>query len=174
MRFKQTPGKHVIKVIIQKNNDDESKSNRDNTGFNDQLDRIDSTIDASEDLIESRTFEIASGGLIVSLTILSLLRDSEHFPDWGMTPTIVIWGIFTLCILLHYASQFLAKHSSEQMSKIIIKKMNNGEKYNHEELNEMQYKKHVYVRILNTLTPILLVIGVISLIVFTSYCFLVS
>ena len=58
--------------------------------------------------------------------------------------------------------------------RVAASKIYNGEKYNHEELNEMQYKKHVYVRILNTLTPILLVIGVISLIVFTSYCFLVS
>ena len=174
MRSKHTYGKHTIKVIIQKEDDDASNRNPDNKGFNDQLDRIDSTIEASEDLIESRTFEIASGGLIVSLTILSLLRDSDHFPDGGMIPTIVIWSIFTLCILLLYASQFLAKHSSEQMSEIIIKKMTNGEKYDHEELNEMQYKKHIYVRILNTLTPILLIIGVISLIVFTSYCFLVS
>ena len=44
------------------------------------LDSIDNTISASEQLIESRTFEIASGGLILSLTILSILKDSDSFP----------------------------------------------------------------------------------------------
>lgn len=174
MRFKHTYGKHEIKVIIQKDNDDAANSNPDFKGFNDQLDRIDATIEASENLIESRTFEIASGGLIVSLTILSLLRDSHHFPEWGMYPTMAIWGIFTLCILAHYWSQFASKRSSERMSRIILKKMKNGEKYDPDELNEKQYEELWFVRILNKITPILLVIGVISLVVFTSYCFLVS
>lgn len=174
MRFKHSHTKHEIKVIIEKAKVDEASNNNDFKGFNDQLDRLDTTIEASENLIESRTFEIASGGLIASLTILSLLRDSHHFPEWGMYPTIAIWGIFTLSILVHYWSQFAAKRASERMSGIIMKKMKNGEKYDPDELNEKQDGELWFVRILNRITPILLVIGVISLIVFTSYCFLAS
>ena len=72
MRFKHSHTKHEIKVIIEKAKEDEASNNNDFKGFNDQLDRLDTTIEASENLIESRTFEIASGGLIASLTILSL------------------------------------------------------------------------------------------------------
>lgn len=174
MRFKHSHTKHEIKVIIEKAKEDDASNDNDFKGFNDQLDRIDTTIEASENLIENRTFEIASGGLIVSLTILSLLRDSHHFPEWGMYPTIAIWGIFTLSILAHYWSQFASKQSSERMSSIILMKMRNGDKFDPDELNKKQEEELWFVRILNKITPILLVIGVISLIVFTSYCFLVS
>lgn len=174
MRFKHPHTKHEIKVIIEKTKEDDTSNNDDFKGFNDQLDRIDTTIESSENLIESRTFEIASGGLIVSLTLLSLLRDSHHFPEWGMYPTIIIWGLFTGCILLHYWSQFAAKRAAERMSGIILKKMKEGEKYDPDVLNEKQNEELWFVQILNKLTPILLVMGVISLIVFTSYCFLVS
>ena len=66
--------KQVINVVVDKTDKkDVPPSNEEYNKFNEQLDRIDATINASEDLIESRTFEIAAGSLVLSLTILSLL-----------------------------------------------------------------------------------------------------
>lgn len=55
-------------IIIINKNDETDTIDDSNNKFNEQLDRLDATIDASEDLIESRTFEIAAGGLVLSLT----------------------------------------------------------------------------------------------------------
>ena len=172
MRHRHPRTKHIVKVVIENSQVKESpNTNEDYEKFNEQLDRLDETIGASEDLIESRTFEIAAGGLTISLTILSLLRDTEYFPENGMILTCIIWGIFTLSILLHYFSQFAAKRSSEEVSAIIHKKIKNREKYDSDELNMIQNQKIRIVSILNKITPFLLSLGIILLISFTCYCF---
>ncbi|MBQ2243642.1 MAG: hypothetical protein II318_05440 [Bacteroidales bacterium] len=148
-----------------------ARANEDYKKFNEHLDRIDATINASENVIESRTYEIGAGGLVVSLTILSLLRDTEHFPECGMIHTAIIWGLFTLCIILHYLSQFASKCAAEKMSKIIILKIVSNEKYNDDEINKIQREKFLIVRIFNKITPIILIIGIVWLISFTYYCF---
>ena len=175
MRHRHPHTKHIVKVVIENSQAKESpNTNEDYEKFNEQLDRLDETIGASEDLIESRTFEIAAGGLTISLTILSLLRDTEYFPENGMILTCIIWGIFTLSILLHYFSQFAAKRSSEKVSAIIHKKIKNREKYDSDELNMIQNQKIRIVCILNKITPFLLSLGIILLISFTCYCFFKS
>ncbi len=147
--------------------------NQDYKMFNEHLDRTDATINDSEKLIESRTYEIGAGALVVSLTILSLLRDTEHFPAWGMIPTAVIWCLFTLCIILHYWSQFISKHSAEKMSEIIHQKIRQNEKYDDEELNTIQKKIFKTVSIINKIIPIMLILGIIALMAFTIYCFFI-
>lgn len=144
---------------------------QDNKMFNEHLDRMDATINDSEKLIESRTYEIGAGALVASLTILSLLRDTEHFPEWGMIPTAIIWCLFTLCIILHYWSQFISKHSAEKMSEIIHLKIRQNEKYDDIELNTIQKKIFKKVSILNKIIPRMLILGIIALIAFTIYCF---
>ena len=159
-----------VRIIINKNEETDTIDDGYNK-FNEQLDRLDATIDASEDLIESRTFEIAAGGLVLSLTILSLLRDTKHFHDWGMYPTAVIWAIFTIGILLNYGSQFVSKNSAIRVSKIIHTKMNRSEVYDEVQLNDMQEKEFKSVKLINHITTWLLVLGILLLISFTCYCF---
>ena len=172
MRAGYTRVKHEINVVINKNEEKSSSlATEEYNQFNEQLDRIDATISASEDLIESRTFEIAAGSLVLSLTILSFLRDSEHFPDWGMYPTITIWGIFTMSILLHYWSQFAARKAALRISETIHEKMKLSAKYDDCELNDLQVQEFRLVNKLNAITPWLLTIGIILLIAFTCYCF---
>lgn len=166
--------KQVINVVVDKTDKkDVPPSNEEYNKFNEQLDRIDATISASEDLIESRTFEIAAGSLVLSLTILSLLRDSEHFPDWGMYPTTTIWVIFTISILLHYWSQFAARKAALRISETIREKMKLSAKYDDCELNDLQDQEFRLVNKLNAITPRLLTIGIILLIAFTCYCFFI-
>jgi len=164
--------KQVVNVIVEKTEEnDVPHSNEDYNKFNEQLDRIDATISASEDLIESRTFEMAAGSLVLSLTILSLLRESECFPSWGMYPTSIIWAIFTISILLHYWSQFMARKAAIRISETIRKKMKLAEKYDDEELNYLQDQEFRLVNIFNAIIPRLLTIGIVLLIAFTCYCF---
>lgn len=171
MRHKNRARKHItIDVVKAENCSEVVPENQDYKKFNEHLDRIDTTINASEKLIESRTYEIGAGGLVVSLTILSFLRDTENFPECGMIHTAIIWGLFTLCIILHYLSQFISKQSGKKISEIILKKMTCNEKYDDVELNKMQREKFLIVRIFNTITPIVLIIGIIWLISFTYYC----
>ena len=172
MRARYTRVKHEINVVINKNEEKSSSSaTEEYDQFNEQLDRIDATISASEDLIESRTFEIAAGSLVLSLTILSLLRDYEYYPDWGIYPTITIWVIFTISILLHYWSQFAARKAALRTSEAIREKMRRSEKYDDCELNYLQNQEFSLVNKLNAVTPWLLTIGIILLIAFTCYCF---
>ena len=174
MRARYTRVKHEVNVVINKNEEKSSSPRAEEYNqFNEQLDRIDATISASEDLIESRTFEIAAGSLVLSLTILSLLRDSEHFPDWGMYPTTTIWVIFTISILLHYWSQFAARKAALRISETIREKMKLSAKYDDCELNDLQDQEFRLVNKLNATTPWLLTIGIIMLIAFTCYCFFI-
>ena len=142
MKLKRKPNKHIsIEVVKTENVREVLPENQDYKMFNEHLDRMDTTINDSEKLIESRTYEIGAGGLVLSITILSLLRDTEHFPAWGMIPTTIIWGLFTLCIILHYWSHFISKHSAEKMSEFIHQKIQQNERYDDNELNAIQEKK---------------------------------
>ena len=172
MKYKRKSNKHIsIEVVKTENVREVSPENQDYNMFNEHLDRIDATINDSEKLIESRTYERGAGALVVSLTILSLLRDTEHFPEWGMIPTAIIWCLFTLCIILHYWSQFISKHSAEKMSEIIHLKIRQNEKYDDMELNTIQKKIFKKVSILNKIIPRILILGIIALMAFTIYCF---
>ena len=172
MKLKRKPNKHIsIEVVKTENVREVLPENQDYKMFNEHLDRMDTTINDSEKLIESRTYEIGAGGLVLSITILSLLRDTEHFPVWGMIPTTIIWGLFTLCIILHYWSQFISKHSAEKISEIIHQKIQQNERYDDKELNAIQEEKFKKVNILNKIIPIILIFGIIALMTFTTYCF---
>lgn len=172
MKLKRKPNKHIsIEVVKTENVREVLPENQDYKMFNEHLDRMDTTINGSEKLIESRTYEIGAGGLVLSITILSLLRDTEHFPAWGMIPTTIIWGLFTLCIILHYWSQFISKHSAEKISEIIHQKIQQNERYDDKELNAIQEEKFKKVNILNKIIPIILIFCIIALMTFTTYCF---
>ena len=116
---------------------------------------------------------MAAGSLVLSLTILSLLRESECFPSWGMYPTSIIWAIFTISILLHYWSQFAARKAALRISETIREKMKLSAKYDDCELNDLQDQEFRLVNKLNAITPWLLTIGIILLIAFTCYCFFI-
>ena len=172
MRRKYRPRKHNANEVVKAEKGTEVlPGNQDYKMFNEHLDRMDATINDSEKLIESRTYEIGAGSLVVSLTVLSLLRDTEHFPAWGMIPTAIIWCLFTLCIILHYWSQFISKHSAEKMSEIIHQKIRQNEKYDDEKLNTIQKRIFKTVSIINKIIPRMLIFGIIVLMAFTIYCF---
>ena len=128
------------------------------------------TVDESSTLIENRTYEIASGGLALSLTVLSYLDTKGRVPEgWRWMP-IVIWICFTICIILHYWSHFVSRRSAERTRDKIGKMIREAENYDAERINSVAYKEERYLRIINILTPTFLMLGVIGLISFTSVC----
>lgn len=171
MSNKKTRNKTRASVQNSKGDNAANNEMNDKENYARYLDSIDNTISASEQLIESRTFEIASGGLILSLTILSILKDSGSFPTWGIIPSSIIWTTFTLSIILHYWSQFKAKQAAEKNRVKVTEKLKDGCKYNSDELCKDQYDLEKPVRILNKVVAYLLVFGIFLLISFTIICF---
>ena len=130
------------------------------------------TVDESATMIENRTFEIASGGLVLSMTVVSFFSSKEKLPIGWEWMSIVIISIFSFCILLHYWSHYISKHNAEVLRDRIGNQIRSGEPYDEQRLNDERSKQECFLQILNIIIPIVLIIGVISLIIFTSFCIL--
>ncbi len=128
------------------------------------------TVDESATMIENRTFEIASGGLVLSLTVLSFLSSKNKLPVGWEWISVLILSLFTISILLHYLSHFVSKHNAELLRDHVGNQIRSGANYNERNLNNVRIKQESFLRILNIVVPIILVASVIVLIVFTSFC----
>lgn len=131
------------------------------------------TVDESSTMIEDRTFEIASGGLVLSLTVLSFLDTHHRLPEgWGWM-SVVIWIAFTLCILFHFWSHYVSKHSAERTRDRIGEMMRKGEKYDSQKIDDIANTESHLLRVINYLIPLFLILGIIGLVAFTSVCILI-
>lgn len=131
------------------------------------------TVDESSTMIENRTFEISSGGLVLSLTVLSFLDTHNRLPEGWSWMSIAIWICFTICIILHYWSHYVSKRSAERTRDKIGLMIREDAKYDAEKINGIANKEERSLRVINILTPLFLMLGVIGLITFTSICILI-
>ncbi len=162
---------NIVKVTEHQDSTDPDMSNYDR--LKEDYKSKQDTVDESSTMIENRTFEIASGGLVLSLTVLSFLDTHNRLPDGWSWMSIVIWSFFTLCIILHYWSHYASKRSAERTRDQIGKMISQGEEYNAQRINEVAYKDGKCLRVINFLTPLFLMLGVVGLVVFTSVCILI-
>lgn len=132
------------------------------------------TVDESSTMIENRTFEIASGGLVLSLTVLSFLDTHNRLPEGWRWMSVAIWTAFTLCILFHFWSHYVARHSAERTRDQIGEMMRKGEKYDAQRIDDIANKESRLLRFINFLTPLCLMLGIIGLVAFTSVCILIQ
>lgn len=117
-----------------------------------------------EDYIEKRTFAIASGGLTLSITILSLLENPKL-----LALLCVGWGGFVVCLLVNLHSHFVAKKHANAMLDEIDKKIKQNIEYDSESIRDIEKDKNKSITILNKCATVSILIGVCCFLFFVAY-----
>ncbi len=139
------------------------KENQDK--FNEEFDRIDAIRSASEDLREQRTFDIAVGGLTVSIGIFTyLVTHVEKIPSRWMI--IAIMACFGLAVVLNYYSHILSTRSMEKILKRINQHKKDGDTFNAKELQEEENECCKFGSFLNWIVSSLILVGVVMIVIY--------
>lgn len=138
-----------------------------------EIDKLLQTIHDGQSIIESRNYEIAAGGLALSLTVLSLSYSLGKLPVGSEWAVVSIWGVFTLCILIHYISQHLSVRILSKLRDNIADLIHNRAEYNEDAIASMYRDESRILRAANKLNAVLLVIGILALTFYASYCVLI-
>lgn len=118
-------------------------------------------ISDSEDYIEKRTFAIASGGLTLSITILSLLENPQL-----LLLLCIVWGCFTFCLLINLLSHCVAKRHTNAMLDELDKQIAQSQEFDAESIKCMTKTKNGIITIMNWWAISLIFIGVICFLFF--------
>lgn len=121
-------------------------------------------ISDSEDYIEKRTFAIASGGLTLSITILSLLENPKL-----LVLLCVSWGCFVICLLANLISHFVAKEQANAMLDELDKQIIQNIEYNSESIRKIEKDKNRSINILNMWATCSILIGVCCFLFFMAF-----
>ncbi len=135
-----------------------------------QFDSLQKTIDDGNTIIENRHFEISAGGLVLSLTILSLLSSLNKLPSNYEWVSILIWSFFTISILLHYFSQFISVCSARKLQNNVAEMIRKNQKYDDIELGLKYNEAQKGLRVVNVLTFVFMLLGILGLTVYTGVC----
>lgn len=118
-------------------------------------------ISDSEDYIEKRTFAIASGGLTLSITILSLLESPKL-----LLLLCIAWGCFVFCLLANLLSHCIAKHLTNTMLDELDKQITQNQEYDAKTLRNIEKKKNKIISIMNWFAIVPMFVGVIVYLIF--------
>lgn len=134
--------------------------------YNKEYDRLEKQREDSENIWEDRTYQLSAGGLSLTFAVFSFLMkqdNSIHFM-WEMG---VIWGGYTLCLILNYISHRMSISNFVDYIEKLEADRDNGKKYNVRVLTERYRCGDNCVSMLNRLTEILLVINIIFTVGYT-------
>ena len=149
--------------MTKEEKDAKFKENQDK--FNEEFDRIDAIRSASEDLREQRTFDIAVGGLTVSIGIFTyLVTHSEKIPSRWMI--IAIMACFGLAVVLNYYSHILSTRSMEKILKRINEHRKKGDTFNAAKLQEEETDICKFGTVLNWVVSTLILAGVVMIVIY--------
>ncbi len=127
--------------------------------------RLEKKIERSEDLWEDRTFQIAAGGLTLTFAVFSYLKDKNELAfDWQV---ILIWGVFSLCILLNYVSHRVAVHTLRDAQNYLFSRREDKLPYQERALSVRYAKQDRLMKWINGITLALLVGDVIYTLIYT-------
>ena len=142
---------------------EDPKQKTDKEKFNEEFDRIGKLRDESETLREQRTFDIASGGLTVSIGIFTYLATHlEKVPSVWMI--IAIMACFGLALLLNYFSHMLSVKCMEEIQKWI--NAHDKKKYDAAEIQKKEDEICKYGPILNWIVTALIIVGIVMIVIY--------
>lgn len=129
-----------------------------------EYDRLESIRSASEDLREERTFDIASGGLALSIGIFVYLTANEK-PLQCKWIIILVMICFGLAIVLNYISHY---ESVRVMERNIgtVDKWKGKREYDAKKLQKRYDKRSCFLSLLNWVVFALTIIGVCFIVVY--------
>jgi len=130
-----------------------------------EFDRIDAIRSASEDLREQRTFDIAVGGLTVSIGIFTyLVTHAEKIPSRWMI--IAIMACFGLAVVLNYYSHILSTRCMEKILKRINEHKKERDTFNAAKLQEEEAEICKFGTALNWVVSALILAGVVLIVIY--------
>ena len=140
-------------------------TNNNEQKFDAEFDRIDAIRSASEDLREQRTFDIAVGGLTVSIGIFTyLVTHAEKIPSRWMI--IAIMACFGLAVVLNYYSHILSTRSMEKILRRINAHKKNGDIFNARDLQKEENDICRFGTVLNWVVSALILAGVVLIVIY--------
>ncbi len=145
------------------NEEKDAKAQENQDKYNQEFDRIGKLRDESETLREQRTFDIASGGLTVSIGIFTYLATHlEKVPSVWMI--IAIMACFGLALLLNYFSHMLSVKCMEEIQKWI--NAHDKKKYDAAEIQNKEDEICKYGPILNWIVTALIIVGIVLIVIY--------
>lgn len=138
--------------------------NRARKGF----DIANKTINDNNTTLANRVFAIASGGLAVSLSILTYL----HSLSYGVSIVNIIWILFLylVCIILDTYAIIYARNKARKTAIFFREKVSCGEDMTEEEVIAVLNADNCAIKIMNAIATTILFIAIIYTI---SYCLLI-
>lgn len=152
----------------QKDSLDVDKGSEDS--YKDEYNRLEQQREDSENIWEDRTYQLSAGGLTLTFAIFSFLMkqgDDIHF-TWQMG---VIWGIFTLCLVVNYISHRVSISNYVDYIEKLEDERNSGQKYDERVLTERYRCGDNRVNSLNHITEFLLIANIIFTVSYTIWYF---
>ena len=130
-----------------------------------EYDRLESIRSASEDLREERTFDIASGGLALSIGIFVYLTANEK-PLQCKWIIILVMICFGLAIVLNYISHYESVRVMNKNQNAINEMKSNDREYDSNVLGDVYKKNGRLLDVMNRLVFALTIIGVCLIVVY--------
>ena len=138
--------------------------------YMDEYKRLENLREDSENIWEERTYQLSAGGLSLTFAVFSFLiekAENNHF-KWPMG---VIWSVYTFCLVVNYISHRISISNFSKYIKRLDDDRFSGKDYNERVLIERYQCGDRLVRILNTITEILLIFNVVFTIIYSFFFF---
>lgn len=130
-----------------------------------EYDRLESIRSASEDLREERTFDIASGGLALSIGIFVYLSaNGKELPcKWII---VAVMACFGLAIMINYISHYKSVRVMEKNAVVIDQMKRDGREYEADAIGVFYKKNSKSLDVMNCVVFALTLIGVCLVVIY--------
>lgn len=158
------------KNVQQKQNESLDVDRGFDDSYLDEFKRLEKQRQDSENIWEDRTYQLSAGGLSLTFAVFSFLMSQSgdnHF-NWPMG---IIWGVFTLCIVVNYISHRISISNFSKYIKMLEDDRIGEKKYDERVLIERYRCGDNIVSILNSFTEILLVGNIVFTVIYALYYF---
>lgn len=137
--------------------------------YKEEYERLEALRDEAENIWEDRTYQMSAGGLSLTFAVFSFLMSGYDGIDFQW-PMAVIWGVYTICLLINYLSHHISTHIFLKLQDSLSDDREKGLEYDEKRLLE-RYEKTDKVNILNIIIEELLILNIISTVVYTCILF---
>lgn len=140
-------------------------SENDLNNYAQEYDRLEAIRSSSEDLREERTFDIASGGLVLSVGIFTYLTaNGKVLPcKWMIIATMISFG---MAIVLNYLSHYASVKMAEKCINTVNDNQDKDVPYNSKRLQARYSKYSLPVDIMNCIVLACTLLGIVLIVVY--------
>ena len=137
--------------------------------YKDEHDRLEKMRQDSETIWEKRTYQLSAGGLSLTFAVFSFMMNMDHDNISFEWPMVVIWGLYTYCLVANYISHRVAISNFSRYITMLDEERNGNKVYNERVLKERYDCGDKLVCFLNSSTEWLLVANIIFTVIYSIY-----